>query len=261
MNEVVGISFNNSNNIEYFSCNGLKLRKKLTVIVDTDRGFEFGYVVKDTFISDNNKFENLKKVVRIATKDDFMNNKKNLKDAKDALYKCRKIVDEKKINMVVLDAKYTFDRNQLIFRFLSDSRIDFRDLARDLAAIYKTRIELRQIGARDKASEIGGCGQCGRELCCSSFLNGLDTVSMSMAKNQCISLNPTKINGVCGRLMCCLKYEDECYKECRKNLPNVGSTVDVDNNKGKVVSVDILKRKYKVDVPNVGIVEVDCGSN
>ena len=261
MNEVVGVSFNNSKNIYYFSCNGFKLKKKLTVIVDTERGLEFGYVVKEPFMSDNNSYTNLKNVIRIATRDDFMNNKKNLKDAKDALYKCRKIVEEKKINMVVMDAKYTFDRNQLVFRFLSDSRIDFRDLARDLASIYKTRIELRQIGARDKASEIGGCGQCGRELCCSNFLNGLDTVSMSMAKNQNISLNPSKINGVCGRLMCCLKYEDDCYKECRKCLPNVGSIVDVDNNKCKVVSVDILKKKYKVDVPNIGIVEVDCGSN
>ena len=115
--------------------------------------------------------------------------------------------------MTIIDCKYTFDRTQLYFRFMSDTRIDFRDLARELASIYKTRIELRQIGARDKASEVGGCGQCGRELCCKKFLNEIDTVSISMAKNQGIALNPTKINGVCGRLMCCLKYEDDCYKE------------------------------------------------
>lgn len=261
MIEIVGVSFNNSKEVNYFLCNSLKLKKKITVIVETERGLEFGYIVKEPFKSDSKLYKNLKKVVRIATKDDYLNYKKNLKDARDALHKCRSIVSDKNINMVVMDAKYTFDRNQLIFRFLSDSRIDFRDLARELASIYKTRIELRQIGARDKACEIGGCGQCGRELCCSSFLKDLDTVSMSMAKNQNISLNPTKINGVCGRLMCCLKYEDECYKECRKCLPNVGSMIETDSGTGKVVSIDILKKKCKVDISNVGIIEVDCGSN
>ena len=177
------------------------------------------------------------------------------------MHKCKELVSDYDLHMIMVDCKYTFDRNQLIFRFLSDSRIDFRDLARELASIYKTRIELRQIGARDKAREIGGCGQCGRPLCCAGFLRDLDTVSINMAKNQGIALNPTKINGACGRLMCCLKFEDSCYSECRKCLPNMGSQVETPSGKGKVVSLDIIGKKYKVDVPNVGIVEVDCGSN
>lgn len=259
MKKIVGVSFNNSKNIHYFFSNNLSLKKRLTVIVETDRGLEFGVIVKEPFLSDS--FVDLGNVIRIASKEDYRINKKNLNDSREALKKCREIVEEQKVNMVVVDANYTFDRNQLIFRFLSDTRIDFRNLAKELASIYKTRIELRQIGARDKASEIGGCGQCGRELCCSCFLKDLDSVSMSMAKNQNISLNPSKINGVCGRLMCCLKYEDECYKECKKELPNIGSQVETENGNGKVISLDILNKKYKVDVPNYGIIEVDCGSN
>ena len=157
----------------------------------------------------------------------------------------------------LIDAIYTFDRDKLLFRFLSDSRIDFRNLARELANKYKTRIELRQIGARDKAKEIGGCGQCGRKLCCSSFLNNMDSVSVNMAKNQNVSLNPNKINGLCGRLLCCLTYEDENYKICRKNLPSLGQVVKTEKGSGKVISIDILSQKYKVDVQDVGIVEVE----
>jgi cell fate regulator YaaT (PSP1 superfamily) len=163
--------------------------------------------------------------------------------------------------MQLLDASFTFDRKQLLITFLADARIDFRELVKKLAAIYKTRIELRQIGVRDKSKIVGGYGQCGRELCCSVFLRDLNSVSINMAKNQNLALNPQKINGVCGRLMCCLKYEDSCYSECRKCLPSMGSQVDTERGKGKVVSIDIIGKKYKVDVPNVGIIEVECGSN
>ena len=255
---IVGVNIS-GREIEYFSCSKMNLKKNLTVIVETDKGLEFGTVVKEPF-EDDKKIK-LNKVVRIASKDDYLKNKKNIKDASFALKKCKELVNDLGLNMVVVDCRYTFDRNQLLFRFLSDSRIDFRDLARELASIYKTRIELRQIGARDKAREIGGCGQCGRPLCCAGFLRDLDTVSINMAKNQGIALNPTKINGACGRLMCCLKFEDSCYSECRKCLPNMGSQVETPSGKGKVVSLDIIGKKYKVDVPNVGIVEVDCGSN
>lgn len=258
---VVGVRIGDSKEILYFNAGKLMLKKNLTVIVDTERGLEFGTVIDDPFVSDEKKFNKVPNIIRIASRDDFNRNKKNLKDAKEALNKCKELVLEYGLHMVIVDSKYTFDRNQLIFRFLSDSRIDFRDLARELASIYKTRIELRQIGARDKAREIGGCGQCGRQLCCSNFLKDLDTVSINMAKNQGISLNPSKINGVCGRLMCCLKYEDSCYSECRKVLPNMGSLVDTPSGKGKIISIDIIGKKYKVDVPNVGIVEVECGSN
>ena len=254
---IVGVNIS-GRDIEYYSCGKINLKKNLTVIVETDKGLEFGTVVKEPF-EDNNNVK-LNKVVRIASKDDYLKNKKNNKDAATALKKCRELVNDLGLNMTVVDCRYTFDRNQLLFRFLSDSRIDFRDLARELASIYKTRIELRQIGARDKAREVGGCGQCGRSLCCAGFLKDLDTVSINMAKNQGIALNPTKINGVCGRLMCCLKYENDNYIECGKCLPKVGSTVDTDSGKGKVISVDILNKTYKVDVDG-NIIEVNRGSN
>lgn len=254
---IVGVNIS-GREIEYFSCSKMNLKKNLTVIVETDKGLEFGTVVKEPF-EDDKKIK-LNKVVRIASKDDYLKNKKNIKDASFALKKCKELVNDLGLNMVVVDCRYTFDRNQLLFRFLSDSRIDFRDLARELASIYKTRIELRQIGARDKAREVGGCGQCGRSLCCAGFLKDLDTVSINMAKNQNIALNPNKINGVCGRLMCCLKYENDNYVECSKCLPKVGSLVDTDSGKGKVISVDILNKTYKVDVDG-NIVEVTRGSN
>ena len=258
---VVGVRIGDSKEVLFYNAGKLRVKKNLTVIVDTERGLEFGTIVDEPFVSEDKRYKKLSNIVRIASRDDFNKNKKNLKDAKDALHKCKELVYDYALHMVIVDCRYTFDRNQLIFRFLSDGRIDFRDLARELASIYKTRIELRQIGARDKAREIGGCGQCGRKLCCSGFLKDLDTVSINMAKNQGISLNPSKINGVCGRLMCCLKYEDSCYSECRKCLPNIGNQVDTPSGKGKVVSLDIIGKKYKVDVPNVGVVEVDCGSN
>lgn len=254
---IVGVNIS-GRDVDYFSCGDLNLKKGLTVIVETDKGLEFG-TVKDVPFEDNKKIK-LPKVIRVASKDDYLKNKKNLKDASFALKKCKELVSDLDLNMTVVDCRYTFDRNQLLFRFLSDSRIDFRDLARELASIYKTRIELRQIGARDKAREVGGCGQCGRSLCCAGFLRDLDTVSINMAKNQGIALNPTKINGACGRLMCCLKYENENYVECGKCLPKLGSTVDTDSGKGKVVSVDILNKTFKVDVDG-NIVEVSRGSN
>ena len=257
---IVGIKFDNSNDLLYFNSNNLKLKRKLTVIVDTERGLEFGTVMLVPFSSDDKRYSNLRGVVRIATRNDYLKHKKNINDSNEAFRICKDLILEYNLNMTLVDCHYTFDRNQLIFRFLSDSRIDFRDLARHLASIYKTRIELRQIGARDKAREIGGCGLCGRTLCCSSFLNDLDTVSINMAKNQNIALNPSKINGLCGRLMCCLKYEDSCYKECRKGLPSIGDFVNTDSGGGNVVSVDVLNRKYSVLV-NGSVIEVSCGSN
>ena len=260
MIDVVGVCLNDSNSFELYICDGLNLKKNVTVIVSTEHGLEFGRVVKESHKVSSKLNNKLNKVVRISSRNDYIQYKKNLSDADAALKLCKELVNKLNINMTIIDCKYTFDRTQLYFRFMSDTRIDFRDLARELASIYKTRIELRQIGARDKASEVGGCGQCGRELCCKKFLNEIDTVSISMAKNQGIALNPTKINGVCGRLMCCLKYEDDCYKECRKCLPKIGSMVEVEEGQGKVISLDILNKKYKVDIPNVGIIEVDCGS-
>ena len=257
MIEVVGITFKNSQNVYYFLPNQFKLKKNITVIVETEKGLEFGKVEIENFEINEEKIKTvLSNVVRIATKDDYIKFKQNEKEEKNALSTCRKLISKYNLNMVVLDAHYTFDKQQLIFRFMSDSRIDFRDLAKNLASKYKTRIELRQIGARDKAKEVGGCGQCGQTLCCSRFLKDMDSVSINMAKNQNIALNPSKINGVCGRLLCCLKYEDENYKECRKCLPKIGSKAVTEKGEGKVVNVDILKKSYSVDVPNIGIIEV-----
>lgn len=262
MIEVVGITFKDKGKVYYFSPGKYKLKKGTTVIVKTERGLQFGKVeISCTEISEQKLKSPLSNVVKIASKQDYQQHKRNLTDAKEALKECKKLVEKYKLNMSIIDSSYTFDRSQLLFTFIADSRVDFRKLAKDLANIYKTRIELRQVGVRDKAKEVGGCGQCGRPLCCSKFLCDFDSVSINMAKNQNISLNPNKINGVCGRLLCCLKYEDECYKECRKSIPCIGKKVKTDQGEGKVISVDILKQKYRVDVPEYGIVECEVNKD
>lgn len=261
MINVIGINFKENGKIYYFLPGKIYLKKNITVIVQTEYGLQFGRVVTDLVKVDVKKFNNIKPIVRIASKNDYQEYLKNIKDAKKALIKCKEIVKKNNINMNIIDAEFTFDRSQLIFRFVSDTRVDFRDLAKKLASIYKTRIELRQVGVRDKAKEVGGIGVCGCKLCCARFLKDLEAVSINMAKNQNISLNPSKINGVCGRLLCCLKYEDDCYKDCRKCLPKVGDLVDTEKGKGIVVSLDILKQSYKVEVKDVGIIEINRSCN
>ena len=257
MIEVVGIIFKKNSKIYYFSPKNLKIKKGINVIVKTERGLQFGTVeIENTEIDAAKLSSSLSEVIRIASKKDYEKHLKNIEDSKKALKKCKDMVEKLGLNMMILDANYTFDRSQLLFTFLSDNRVDFRKLAKDLATNYKTRIELRQVGVRDKAKEIGGYGSCGRPLCCSKFLTDFDSVSINMAKNQNIALNPTKINGVCGRLLCCLKYEDECYRECAKNLPKVGKKVVTDHGEGKVISTEVLKQTYRVDVKDHGIVEV-----
>lgn len=257
MIEVVGISFKNGGKIYYFSPGKYKLKLGITVIVETEQGTQFAKVVEENKEIPSNRINSdLKKVIRIATKNDYNKHMKNIADAKEALNECKKLIEKYNLNMQIIEAMYTFDRSQLIFRFISDNRVDFRNLVKDLANIYKTRIELRQVGVRDRAKEISGCGICGQKLCCSRYLNDLDSVSINMAKNQNISLNPSKINGVCGRLLCCLKYEDETYTSYKFDLPTIGSKVTIKEGTGKVVSINILKRKYKVEIPEVGIVEV-----
>lgn len=255
--KVVGVNFKNKGRIYYFSPNDLEINNEDYVVVETERGLQYGKVKNNAINIDNAKIiANIKPVVRIASDKDHDQYQKNLKDASRALIRCRKIVEKQKLNMYIVDASYTFDRDQLLFHFLSDNRVDFRSLAKELASIYKTRIELRQIGVRDKAKEIGGLGICGLELCCSRFLNDFDSVSINMAKNQNIALNPSKINGICGRLLCCLKYEDECYVEKRKGMPKVGAKVSTPKGEGIVKSIDILKRSYVAEVKNIGDVEV-----
>lgn len=262
MFQVVGITFKERGRQYYFKVGELSIKKNDNVIVETERGLQFGTVVTaPTMIEESKLNSPLKNVVRIANKKDLKNHEKNIEDAKMALKKCRELVEKNKLNMYLLDANFTFEREQLLFHFLSEGRVDFRTLAKELASIYHTRIELRQIGVRDKAKEIGGLGFCGRQLCCASFLSDFDSVSINMAKNQNIALNPNKINGVCGRLLCCLKYEDDNYTECRKNCPKIGSKIKTEQGEGTVTNVDILKQTYQVDVPKVGIVEGKTDEN
>lgn len=258
MKSVVGVNFNDSKKIYYFLVNDLVVSKGDFVIVLTERGEQFGKVVTDVIEVDEGKLNNpLKDVVRVATLDDVSVNENNISDAERALVDARRFVSELNLDMQILSACFTFDRKQLVFNFLSDERVDFRELARKLAGVYKTRIELRQIGIRDKAKAVGGYGQCGRKLCCSSFLNDINSVSINMAKNQNLALNPQKINGVCGRLMCCLAYENECYCDYKKGLPKVGSRVSVSGEEGKVISVDIFARTYRVETDDSKVVEVN----
>lgn len=232
----------------HFISQNSQIANRVTVIVDTERGLQFGRVVKKVLRPKIH--ENMREIIRISTKKDYEQYLKNLKDAEDALEKARKCSQELKLPMRFIDASFTFERKQLLFNFYADERIDFRELAKKLATIYKTRIELRQIGARDKAEQIGGIGICGRKLCCSSCLKKLESVSMNMAKNQNLALNPSKINGACGRLLCCLTYEDALYAKCSIGLPTVGSIVSTEYGEGQVVSLDILNRKYKVNINN-----------
>ena len=252
--KIVGVKFNNDTKVYYFNPKDLDLKVNLTVIVNTEKGLKFGKIVE--IVDSKRENEVYPEVVRVATKKDFQQHLRNIQDEKKALEKCRELALRENLNMTIIDANYNFDKSQLIFRFLADERIDFRKLAKDLASNLKTRIELRQIGVRDKAKEIGGIGPCGRILCCSSFLTNFESVSINMAKNQGIALNPTKINGVCGRLLCCLNYENEQYTEVRKNIPDVGKKVKINGNEGKVISSEPLAGKYKVFVDNE-IVQVD----
>ena len=236
---------------KYYFCSDNDFENDAKVIVSTEKGLQLGIIVNKV---DSKKVklakEEIKEIVRIADDNDYNQYLENAKDSEKALKKCRSIVKELKLDMDIINASFTFDRSQLLFNFIADERVDFRELAKKLASIYKTRIELRQIGARDKAREISGIGPCGRKLCCSGFLNHIESVSMNMAKNQNVSLNPQKINGMCSRLLCCLAYEDEEYTRCSKNLPSVGEKIKVDGEYVQVISTNILEREVSVMVGN-----------
>ena len=256
--KIVGVKFNNNTKVYYFNSNGLDLKVNLTVIVNTDKGLKFGKIVE--IVDSKRENDAYPEVVRVATKKDFQQHLRNIQDEKKALEKCRELSFKENLNMTIIDANYNFDKSQLIFRFLADERIDFRKLAKDLASNLKTRIELRQIGVRDKAKEIGGIGPCGRILCCSSFLTNFESVSINMAKNQGIALNPTKINGVCGRLLCCLNYENELYTELKKDVLEVGKKTFINGKEGRVISSEPLRGKYKVLVDD-DVIEVDVNDS
>ena len=254
MNKVYGVVFNDGGKVYYFKTDIEYLIGK-HVIVNTEKGEQYGKITVE--VNDLEKIKNIDKykdILREATKDDYNKNLQNLKDAMKAVDKCKKISQDLNLNMKIINASFTFDRSQLMFNFLADERVDFRELAKKLASIYKTRIELRQVGARDKAREIAGIGICGQKLCCANFLNNIDSVSINMAKNQNMALNPTKINGQCNRLLCCLSYEDDLYSDNRKKLPTIGSKLKIDNKDGVVVDLDVLNNRYILEVDNERIV-------
>ena len=250
---IINVSVNNRN--IYVDIKDKIIKTNDKIIIQTDVGMECGTVIGISSninhkISDENKF------IRVASIKDINKYKKNKIDSQKAMIKCRELINKYKLNMKLFSAYYTFDRDKLIFKFTSEDRVDFRNLAKELANIYRTRIELKQVGVRDKAKEIGGCGQCGRELCCKGFLKEFNSVSINMAKNQYLALNPSKINGVCGRLLCCLEYENDTYSELKKGLPKIGNFVETENGTGKVISVDVFKKSYKVDLNDKGVVEL-----
>ncbi len=256
MYNVIGVKFELSNNIYYFDVNKLQLKKGDKVIVDSENIIDFGVCVTDikTESKDNLVFP-LKKVIRKVTKKDLNIYNENQKNAEEALIYAKKCVKKLNLSMNFISSYYTFDKNQLYFTFTAEERVDFRELTKKLAQKFKTRIELRQIGVRDKAKLIGGIGPCGLFLCCNTFLTDFNSVSINMAKNQFLALNPSKINGVCGRLLCCLNYEDEIYTELKKDLPKVGTTITTENGTGKVVSVNIFNKSYKLELDKYTIVE------
>lgn len=244
----VGVRFKENGKEYIFDDNDNNVKINDYVIVETEKGQQLG---KISSINKNNSDGRIhSKIIKIATKKDLEKNENNIKESKIALDKATEIAKKLNLDMKFLDANFTFDKSQLVFHFMADSRIDFRELAKTLASIYKVRIELRQVGVRDKAKEISGIGQCGRKICCSSFLKDLDSVGIAQVKNQNLSLNPNKINGQCGRLLCCLKYEDDIYNIYRKGMPEVGQKVKIEKENGTVISLDILNREYVVNTEN-----------
>ncbi len=254
MVKVIGVRFRTAGKIYFFDPGKLKINRNDHVIVETARGIEYGTVVGNPREVPKDKvIQPLKPVLRIATERDDEQEVNNRKKEKEAFKICLEKIKKHGLEMKLIDAEYTFDNNKVLFYFTADGRIDFRELVKDLASVFKTRIELRQIGVRDETKILGGIGICGRELCCHSHLSEFIPVSIKMAKEQNLSLNPTKISGVCGRLMCCLKHEEETYEELNRRLPNVGDHVTTDDGfKGEVQSVNVLRQLVKVliDVDN-----------
>ncbi len=250
MASVIGVRFKNAGKLYYFDPGVFWPTAGDAVIVETVRGIEYGEVVTGVKeVSDELITPPLKKVIRIATADDAQHDAENRAKEKDALALCQKKVQEHKLQMKLVGCEYTFDNSKILFYFTSDKRVDFRALVKDLAAAFHTRIELRQIGVRDEAKMMGGLGMCGRPVCCAQFLGDFQPVSIKMAKEQNLSLNPTKISGICGRLMCCLKYEEDHYEATRKRMPRIGRDVMTPDGAGTVVDLNILKETVRVRIP------------
>ncbi len=251
MTKVVGVRFREAGKVYYFAPGELDIKREDHVIVETARGLEYGTVVLGVCeVEDDKIIPPLKDVIRVATKADDEREATNRRKEKEAIPICKEKIEKRNLPMKLINAEYTFDNNKILFYYFSDGRVDFRELVKDLAAVFHTRIEMRQVGVRDEAKLRGGIGICGRPLCCNTYMADFQPVSIKMAKEQNLSLNATKISGVCGRLMCCLKNEQETYEELNKNLPNVGDevTINAENRKGQVHSVNVLRQLVKVIV-------------
>lgn len=249
MYNVVGVRFKKAGNIYFFDPDGIVIEKGQFVVVETARGIEFGNVViTNKLVDEDDVVLPLKKVLRVADEKDYLQVEENRSAAKEAFNICMQKILEHSLEMKLVDVEYTFDRNKIIFYFTAEGRVDFRELVKDLAAIFKTRIELRQIGVRDEAKMLGGIGPCGRMLCCSTFLGDFDPVSIKMAKDQNLSLNPTKISGLCGRLMCCLKYENDDYENAKEQLPDLGEFIYTSHGNGKVVGLNLVEQVIQIEL-------------
>ncbi|MFH1621511.1 MAG: stage 0 sporulation family protein [Candidatus Omnitrophota bacterium] len=253
--EVIQVKLRDSNNVSWYKINNLGLKIGDCVIVEAERGIDYGLVNSET-IEQEQANGSIRFVLRIVTGDDLKQIEENRKKAKEAFDICLEKIQAHKLDMKLVDSEYSFDASKILFYFTSDNRVDFRNLVKDLARIFKARIEMRQIGVRDEAKLFGGFGPCGRELCCSKFLKDFEPVTIKMAKEQNLPLNPPKISGLCGRLMCCLSYEHECYRNLSKGLPREGEKINTPQGKGKVISVNILRRAVTIQTEEGKQIEI-----
>jgi cell fate regulator YaaT (PSP1 superfamily) len=255
MSQLIQVQVGEYRGTSFYKVNGVECDREDYVIIELDRGSEYGKIMSDVKNECKTKAENIKgKILRKATQGDLKQIENNKIKSKEALNTCMRKITERKLDMQLVKAEYAFDSSKVIFYFTSDGRVDFRSLVKDLAKIFRVRIELKQIGVRDKAKIVGGHGVCGRELCCSSYMKDFHPLSIKMAKEQGLPLNPSRISGVCGRIKCCMAYEFQTYKEASKNLPNPGEKITLDEERGRVVDVNILKRLVTVDMGDGKIV-------
>ena len=259
MPTVIGVTFRPAGKIYYFEPEDMELEKGDYVIVETSRGVEFGLVIQPPHeVSQEEIVEPLKPVIRKATIRDKEKYYENKELEREAFTICLDKIEEHGLPMKLVDVEYTFDHNKILFYFTADGRVDFRELVKDLARIFKTRIELRQIGVRDEAKMIGGLGPCGMRTCCTRFLREFEPVSINMAKEQELSLNPAKISGICGRLMCCMRYEEDCYKKMKKEMPDRGERVELEVGSGEVIDRNLIKKTVRVSIGEDETVEIDA---
>lgn len=261
MEKLIQVKLRESGQSLLYKCFDEKIKTGDYTIVEVDRGIDYGHIISDTIdgkIDDKPQEEPIRKVLRVASNNDLKQIDDNKIKAKEAYTNCLKKIQDYKLDMKLVDCEYSFDRTKIIFYFTADGRVDFRELVKDLAKVFKARIELRQIGVRDEAKLFGGFGVCGRQLCCVTFLKDFEPVMIKMAKEQGLPLNPPKISGLCGRLMCCLSYEYATYCELSKGLPKEGETVTTEHGKGKVVSVNKLKRLCTIELEDGRITQLEC---